>query len=61
MTPSTIPRDTSFAKALPAGMKVVDPLSFARVGGVLAIVALIAALVPCMEGFSYQSEYCLKI
>jgi hypothetical protein len=37
-------------KTTPAGMNAVDPLSFAVVGGVVAIVALMAAFVPVWKG-----------
>ena len=48
------------AEALPAGMKVVDPLSFATVGGILAIVALMAAFVPAWKGSQLDPNIALR-
>jgi ABC-type antimicrobial peptide transport system permease subunit len=50
----------TLGKALPAGMKVVDPLSFALVGGVLAIVALMAAFVPAWNGSHIDPNIALR-
>jgi putative ABC transport system permease protein len=50
----------ALAVALPAGMKVVDPLSFATVGGILAIVALMAAFVPAWKGSQIDPNIALR-
>jgi putative ABC transport system permease protein len=50
----------ALAEALPAGMKVVDPLSFATVGGILAIVALMAAFVPAWKGSQLDPNIALR-
>jgi len=50
----------ALAEALPAGMKVVDPLSFATVGGILAIVALMAAFVPAWKGSQIDPNIALR-
>ncbi|MBO0862237.1 MAG: ABC transporter permease [Chloracidobacterium sp.] len=50
----------ALAEALPAGMKVVDPLSFATIGGILAIVALIAAFVPAWKGSQLDPNIALR-
>lgn len=50
----------TLGKALPAGMKVVDPLSFALVGGVLALVALMAAFVPAWRGSHIDPNIALR-
>jgi predicted permease len=47
-------------QALPAGMKVVDPLSFALVGGVLSLVALMAAFVPAWKGSHIDPNIALR-
>ena len=50
----------ALGKTLPAGMNVVDPLSFAMVGGVLAIVALRAAFVPAWKGSHIDPNIALR-
>lgn len=50
----------ALGKTLPAGMRVVDPLSFAMVGGVLAIVALMAAFVPAWKGSHIDPNIALR-
>jgi predicted permease len=50
----------TLGKTLPAGMKVVDPLSFATVGAVLAIVALMAAFVPAWQGSHIDPNIALR-
>jgi predicted permease len=50
----------ALAVALPAGMKVVDPLSFATIGGILAIVALMAAFVPAWKGSQLDPNIALR-
>ena len=50
----------SLGKTLPAGMKVVDPLSFAMVGCVLAMVALMAAFIPAWRGSHIDPNVALR-
>ncbi len=45
---------------VPAGIHVVDPLSFAMVGCVLTIVALIAALIPAWKGARIDPTVALR-
>jgi predicted permease len=45
---------------VPAGMHVVDPVSFAMVGCVLTIVALIAALIPAWKGSRIDPTIALR-
>jgi len=50
----------ALGKTLPAGMRVVDPLSFAMVGGVLVMVALMAAFVPAWKGSNIDPNIALR-
>ena len=50
----------ALGKTLPAGMRVVDPLSFAMVGGVLITVALMAAFVPAWKGSHIDPNIALR-
>jgi putative ABC transport system permease protein len=50
----------TLGKTLPMGMRVVDALSFAMVGGVLAIVALMAALAPAWKGSHIDPNIALR-
>jgi putative ABC transport system permease protein len=50
----------TIGQALPAGVKVVDPLSFALVGGVLALVELMAAFVPAWKGSHIDPNIALR-
>ena len=50
----------TLGKTLPAGMRVVDPLSFAMVGGVLITVALMAAFVPAWKGSHIDPNIALR-
>jgi ABC-type antimicrobial peptide transport system permease subunit len=50
----------TLGKVLPAGMKVVDPLSFTMVGCVLTIVALAAALIPALRASHIDPNVALK-
>jgi predicted permease len=50
----------ALGKALPAGMKVVDPLSFLLVGGILASVGLTAAFVPAWRASRIDPNAALR-